>query len=281
MKVFQSSAQIHAEVNFLKSQKKTVGFVPTMGALHPGHISLIKQALAACDVVVCSIFVNPLQFNNPEDYKKYPSTINLDIELLEEAGCHLLFHPNYEQVYGQSQPKIYPLGFLDQVMEGAFRPDHFQGVANVVLRFFDIVQPDMAFFGLKDYQQFLVVKTMAAKFAPHVQIVGAPTIREENGLAMSSRNMRLTPEQRELSAKVPGLMMEAGRMLAQHPVMEVKKWFEREISLIHGLRLEYFELSDGDTLEPVVNYSAHHHIRAFTAFYAGDVRLIDNIQIKN
>ncbi len=279
MKVFESAGQIHAEINFLRSQGKKIGLVPTMGALHKGHISLIQRALMACDTVVCSIFVNPLQFNNPEDYKKYPNTITRDTQMLEEIDCQLLFHPDYEQVYGQSKPKEYDLGILNNVMEGSFRPGHFQGVANVVLRFFDIVQPDMAFFGLKDYQQYMVIKKVTAQLMPHIQIIGVETIRDENGLAMSSRNLRLNADEYASAIQVPALIKQAGAMLSDHSTQDIKDWFTKEVNKIAHLKNEYLEFADADTLELVTDKADHKNIRVFTAFYAGEVRLIDNMPV--
>jgi pantoate--beta-alanine ligase len=279
MKVFESAGQIHAEINFLRSQGKKIGFVPTMGALHKGHISLIQRALMDCDNVVCSIFVNPLQFNNSEDYTKYPSTIDKDTQMLEEIDCHFLFHPNYEQVYGQSKPKEYDLGILNNVMEGSFRPGHFQGVANVVLRFFEIVQPNIAFFGLKDYQQYMVIKRVTAQLMPQVQIMGVETMRDENGLAMSSRNQRLSADEYTSAAKVPALLKQVSTMLNKHTVAEIKAWFEKEVNALPFLKNEYIEIADADTLELVTDPSNHANMRVFTAFYAGEVRLIDNMAV--
>lgn len=279
MKVFQSASQIHAEINFLRGQGKTIGLVPTMGALHNGHLSLIKRALLDCDVVVCSIFVNPLQFNNPEDFAKYPSTIAKDTQMLDSIDCHFLFNPDYEQVYGKSEAKEYDLGNLNNVMEGAYRPGHFQGVANVVMRFFEIVQPNMSFFGLKDYQQYMVIKKVTAQFMPQIQVVGVDTMRDENGLAMSSRNMRLSEDEYTSAIKVPVLLQQINAMLQYKSVPEIKSWFEAEVNKIPDLKAEYMELADGDTMELVMDAKKHQHIRAFTAFYAGPVRLIDNIAL--
>lgn len=279
MKVFQNAGQIHAEINFLRSQGKKIGLVPTMGALHKGHISLIESALTACDIVVCSIFVNPLQFNNPEDFKKYPSTIANDMKLLEEIDCHLLFNPSYDQVYGQSQPREFDLGHLNDVMEGKFRPGHFQGVANVVLRLFEIIQPDMAFFGLKDYQQYMVIKKITAQYLPQITILGIETIRDEKGLAMSSRNLRLTPDQYTNAVKVASLLKKVGSKLQTKSVQEVKSWFQKEVNKLSEMSFEYLEIANAETLEPVNELDANQKLRAFTAFYAGDVRLIDNISI--
>jgi len=279
MKVFESAGQIHAEINFLKSQGKRIGFVPTMGALHAGHILLIKNALLECDVVVCSIFVNPLQFNNPDDYKKYPSTIVKDTQMLQEIDCHILFHPGYEQVYGTSQPKEYDLAALNDTMEGAFRPGHFQGVANVVLRLFEIVQPDAAFFGLKDYQQYMVVKHVTSQFMSKLEIKGIETLRDDNGLAMSSRNLRLSKEEYESAIKVPALLKKAGEMIKTHSLEEIKAWFNSQLSDIPYLKYEYLEIADSATLQPIAHFSGEQNMRVFTAFYAGEVRLIDNMSI--
>ncbi len=279
MKVFQSSGQIHAEVNYLRSQGKKVGLVPTMGALHKGHITLIERALMACDTVVCSIFVNPLQFNNPDDFNKYPNTIAKDTQMLEEIDCHFLFNPNYEQVYGQSQPKEYDLGHLNDIMEGPFRPGHFQGVANVVMRFFEIIQPDMAFFGLKDYQQYMVIKRIAAQHMPSLQIIGVETVRDEKGLAMSSRNMRLSAEEYQSATKVPALLKKVSEKLKDKTVEQVKDWFTKQVNKVPHLKNEYIELADADTFELVTDSSKHKNIRVFTAFYAGEVRLIDNMPV--
>ncbi len=279
MKVFQSSGQIHAEINFIRSQGKKVGLVPTMGALHQGHMALIERALMATDTVVCSIFVNPLQFNNPDDFKKYPNTIARDTQMLEEIDCHLLFNPNYEQVYGQSEPRNYDLGHLNEVMEGPFRPGHFQGVANVVMRFFEIIQPDVAFFGLKDYQQYMVIKKITAQHLPHIKIQGVETIRDDKGLAMSSRNMRLLPDEYNSAVKVPALLKKINEKLKDKTVQEAKDWFTKSVNKIEHLKCEYIELADADTLELVEDPSKHKNIRVFTAFYAGEVRLIDNMPL--
>lgn len=279
MKVFESALQIHAEVNFLRSQGKKIGFVPTMGALHKGHLTLMENALRSCDSVVCSIFVNPLQFNNPDDFTKYPSTIVKDTQLLKEIGCDLLFYPNYEQVYGQSKPQEYDLGILDEVMERAFRPGHFKGVVNVVMRFFEILRPDIAFFGLKDYQQYMVIKRVAALLQPNIEIVGVETVRDENGLAMSSRNLRLSMEEYANAIKVPELLKQVISMLKTHSVAEAKEWFCEQIAQMPTLKYEYIEIANAESLELVNDISQHSQMRVFTAFYAGDIRLIDNMAV--
>ena len=199
--------------------------------------------------------------------------------MLEEIDCHLLFHPNYEQVYGQSKPKEYDLGNLNGIMEGLFRPGHFQGVANVVLRFFEIIQPHMAFFGLKDYQQYMVIKRVTAQLMPDIQIIGIETIRDEKGLAMSSRNLRLTSSEYDSATKVPQLLKQAGSMLSKHSVEEIKNWFTNEVNNIDHLKNEYIEFADANTLDLVVDANDHQQIRVFTAFYAGEVRLIDNMPV--
>jgi pantoate--beta-alanine ligase len=199
--------------------------------------------------------------------------------MLEEIDCHILFHPSYEQVYGTSEPREYDLGHLNDVMEGMFRPGHFQGVANVVMRFFEIVQPDIAFFGLKDYQQYMVIKRVTAQHMPQIQIMGVDTIRDEKGLALSSRNLRLSAEEYESAALVPELLKKVGKRLEKYTVQQTKTWFTNQVNKIPHLQLEYIELADANTLE-LVNDPAHHtQIRVFTAFTAGQVRLIDNMPL--
>lgn len=279
MKVFQSAEQIQAQVNFLKGQGKTIGLVPTMGALHKGHISLIESSLMACDVAVCSIFVNPLQFNSPEDFNKYPSTITKDTQMLQEINCNILFSPNYEEVYGQSEAKQYDLGNLNGIMEGLYRPGHFQGVANVVMRLFDIIRPNIAFFGLKDYQQYMVIKRVTSQLMSTIQIMGVDTVRDENGLAMSSRNLRLSDLAYTCAIKVPPLLMEIGQRLQKYSITEIKKWFAKQANKIPNIRVEYLELADAETMKLVTDQAKHQHIRVFTAFYVDGVRLIDNMAV--
>lgn len=279
MKVFKTATAFTQVISELKIQGKKIGFVPTMGALHKGHLTLVESAMKSCDIVVCSIYVNPLQFNNPEDFTKYPNTLESDIEKLESVGCDFLFNPTFEEVYGPAKAKDYDLGDLNNYMEGPFRPGHFQGVANVVIRLFEIVLPDVAFFGLKDYQQYLVVKHITKNHLPNITIQGIETVRDDNGLAMSSRNMRLTKSQYENALAVPKLMQEIGDKLSSYTIAEIKTWFEEKVNTTPELKYEYVEIADAENLHPVLDYTKHQRMRIFVAFYAGSVRLIDNIEL--
>jgi pantoate--beta-alanine ligase len=256
-------------------QGKTIGFVPTMGALHVGHISLIEQSLANTDITICSIFVNPTQFNNAADFDKYPRTIADDRTMLEKAGCHILYAPETpDEVYRSYTTQSFDFDGLDSSMEGYFRPGHFQGMANVVYRLFAIVNPDKAFFGEKDYQQLALVRTMAATHFPALEVVACDTLREADGLAMSSRNRRLNEEERAIASHIPRILKEA-MQLEITDAKQLKLWVEVEFARVEGIRLEYFEIADGNTLQVVDTIS--HSSRMFIAAYVGDVRLIDNM----
>lgn len=279
MKIIERAAEMTAEVAVHQRRGESTGFVPTMGALHQGHMHLIRTAREENPVTVCSIFVNPLQFNNKEDFEKYPSTLDADQALLSDAGCDLLFHPDYGQVYGDEPPRQFELGRLNEVMEGHFRPGHFQGVANVVYRFFDIVRPDKAYFGLKDYQQYLVIRNVVAPYFPGLEIVGVETVRDGNGLAMSSRNMRLTPAQYASAIQVPAILQQLCSQWSRAPQQELLAAAAAAINAIPELKLEYLEFAHATSLEPARDQDDARQLRLFTAFYAGPVRLIDNMAL--
>lgn len=248
-----------------------------MGALHKGHISLIERSLAETDITVCSIFVNPTQFNNAADFDKYPRTVADDSIMLEAAGCHILYAPESPaDVYDGYTTQTFDFDGLDLTMEGEFRPGHFQGMANVVYRLFDIVKPNKAFFGEKDYQQLALVRHMAASHFPNLQVVPCATEREADGLAMSSRNRRLSAEDRAIAANIP-LIMKDAKSLDLADAARVKLWVGVEFAKIEGLKLEYFEIADENTLLPVDEISTSS--RMFIAAYVGDVRLIDNMAL--
>jgi pantoate--beta-alanine ligase len=273
MFTFTTTAALQKHLQGL--QGKTIGFVPTMGALHVGHISLIAQSLANTDITVCSIFVNPTQFNNAADFDKYPRTISDDRTMLEKAGCHILYAPETpDEVYRGYTTQTFDFDGLDSSMEGYFRPGHFQGMANVVFRLFDIVNPNKAFFGEKDYQQLALVRTMAAKHFPALEVVACDTLREADGLAMSSRNRRLSEEERAIASHIPRILKQA-MQLEINDAKQLKFWVEVEFAKVEGIRLEYFEIADGNTLQ-VVDFISHSS-RMFIAAYVGDVRLIDNM----
>ncbi len=273
------------KINDLQSflSEKTItgllGFVPTMGALHEGHISLIRRAKAENDIVVCSIFVNPIQFNNPQDLEKYPRTLGKDCEMLSEAGCDVLFNPSEKEMYPEPVHEEYRFGLLDQVMEGRFRPGHFKGVAIVVKRLFEIVKPHKAYFGEKDYQQLLVVKEMVRQKGIPVEIIPCAIVREPDGLAMSSRNIRLSPSLRTAAPVIYQTLRELPAKRSQHSVTETIRWAIEQIEAVNPLKVEYLEISDALTLSPASHWDDFPSLIACIAVWAGDVRLIDNILI--
>ncbi len=278
MKIFHNKADLKKEIAFLKAQKKTVGFVPTMGSLHKGHLSLIHLAKEQCDTVLCSIFINPTQFNDQKDYNLYPRHEENDIKLLKNENCDLLYLPLVDDIYPDGvQKKTYPLNNLGNVLEGAFRKGHFDGVIEVVKRLFDIVEPDRAYFGLKDFQQLAVVRWMVDYFGLNIEIIGGPIIRNNNGLALSSRNERLNSEQLKSALKLSkGLFYikdnyktETFKTLRQNVLNDLEK--------DPLIRIEYLELADSSNLQPIKDYSQAASPGVFLAAKVGEIRLIDNI----
>ena len=259
----------------------TIGFVPTMGALHEGHLTLVQRAHETCSRTVASIFVNPTQFNDPKDLEKYPRMPEVDGQLLESVGCHALFMPSVAEVYPTGKDLTLRLNFgaLDKVMEGHFRPGHFDGMATVVKRLLDIVQPHQLFMGQKDYQQLSVVREMLRLLGSLVELVMCETIREDDGLAKSSRNMRLTPEMRATAPIIYQTLLEARERVKESPNPQVQAWAMRQLADA-GLRPEYFDIVDGYTLRPIRNKDKSELIVACVAAWAGDVRLIDNLVFK-
>ena len=266
----------------LKSiENRTLGFVPTMGALHSGHLSLVKKSCSENDFTICSIFVNPTQFDNSQDLKKYPSQLNSDLILLEESGCDFVFTPSIEEIYPENyQPKTYSFGLLENVMEAVNRPGHFSGVAMVVSRLFSIVKPQKAYFGEKDFQQLAIVKSMVTQDKIPVQIISCPIVREPSGLAMSSRNSRLTEHQRRASSRIYSRLCELLKMQPNHTIAELKNWVLQECNKDSDLVLEYFEISNPNTLAPSFNWSSSPTHIACIAIFVGEVRLIDNILLR-
>lgn len=255
----------------------TIGFVPTMGALHSGHIALVKNAVKESDYTVASIFVNPRQFNNKEDLKKYPKSINKDIELLNNAKCDAVFIPEEEDLFSGFKGCDVNLDGLDQILEGKHRPGHFKGVVDVVFRFFDLIRPHKAFFGLKDYQQYLVIKQMTEKFKLKIEIVGCPIIREESGLAMSSRNARLSKSQKESASLINKVLNEVSIDFIQDKTpQKVKDYMAHKLNSDKNLRTEYIEFCEPNTLKPVNSFKDIKEIVICVAVFSGEVRLIDN-----
>ncbi len=281
MRVFKKILELKNELDLLSNQGKKIGFVPTMGALHQGHIELVLKSVKENDVTVASIFVNPTQFNNPEDLKKYPRMPEKDISMLENANCDYVFLPEYEEVYPQEDKTEYDFGNLEKVMEGKFRPGHFKGVGMVVKRLFEIVEPDNAYFGLKDYQQYLVIKSLVTQFNIPVKIIGCETIREDDGLAMSSRNLRLSAEQRKQAPEIYKSLCFIKKHIKDKNVLEWKKWFHNQINKNNQLSVEYIEIADANTLEEISEINDYQEIVLCVAVFAGEIRLIDNILIND
>ncbi len=270
---------LNQAIKTLKSQKKIIGFVPTMGALHAGHISLITRSVSECDATVASIFVNPVQFNNLNDLQTYPRTLDADLAMLETNGCDIVFVPQVEDMYpeGMQNLETYNFGTLETVMEGAFRPGHFNGVAVVVKRLFDLVQADKAFFGDKDFQQVAIVKQLVKQYCIPTQIIPCPIVREADGLAMSSRNVRLTAEERTQAAEISQTLFAAQKMTKTHSVQEVKDFVTQTINAVPALEVEYFDIVDDTNLQSVQSWSAAERIVGCVAVNVGAVRLIDNV----
>ncbi len=281
MEIVVKAEQLKAFIKKNKEAGKTIGFVPTMGALHRGHLSLVNKAVQKADIVVVSVFVNPNQFNNPDDLKNYPRTLEDDAKLLEGTGCHVLYHPTVDEVYPQKDERIFDFGQLDKVMEGKFRPGHFNGVAQVVSRFFDLVNPDMAFFGEKDFQQLAIIKKMTQMLGYHIQIVSCPIIREEDGLAMSSRNTLLSEEFRKEAVLISKILFESKALMKSKNIKEVISFVTENINKSALLKVEYFNIVDGDSLQELEDWSKSEYIVGCIAVFADKVRLIDNLIYKN
>lgn len=263
----------------LSSTEGSVGFVPTMGALHQGHISLITKAKSQNETVVCSIFVNPTQFNNADDLKKYPRTLDADVKMLIDAHCDILFAPTVEEMYPSGNDLLeIDLHTLDKVMEGKYRAGHFKGVVTIVKRLFDSVMPHKAYFGNKDFQQLAVIRYMVKQLALPIEIIGCPICREDNGLAMSSRNTRLTPQQRADAGIIFKILSDTKQGVRQYTpttlVNNAIKAFERS-----PFKLEYFEIVNPQTLLPILSFDEKSGAIACVAVYAEDIRLIDNMEL--
>lgn len=279
MKIFTTKHEVSQHLQQLQAAGKSVGFVPTMGALHHGHLSLLAQAKQQAHIVVCSIFVNPTQFNDPADLDKYPRPIEADIAKLEQAGCNVLFNPPVSEMYAGHESWHLDIGELEHLLEGKFRPGHYQGVMQVVHKLFSIVQPNLAFFGQKDYQQVMVIEQMVSNLNMPVKLVMCPIEREPDGLAMSSRNIHLTADDRQHALVLSRALnqakaaIEAGELLSN-----VAQQAADLISRENGTELEYFELADGQTLHAAMPNS--QHVVALVAARVGRTRLIDNVIIR-
>lgn len=283
MQIFREKTPLKEAISALKDNNKTIGFVPTMGALHLGHLSLIKQASTQCDHVVVSIFINPTQFDNLHDLENYPRTFENDISLLKNLELNLIiFTPNAYELYGNRvEAEKFIFDGLENEMEGKYRTGHFNGVGTVVKKFFEIVQPDKAFFGEKDYQQLQIIKKLAEKHGLPVEIIGCPIDREINGLARSSRNERLSAEVRNEAAFIYDTLKEVKEKFGTNSAKNINQWVKAQFESHPVLKLEYFEIADIVSLKTVEEKKKGIQYRAFIAAFAGDVRLIDNIALNN
>ncbi|MEK7719649.1 MAG: pantoate--beta-alanine ligase [Bacteroidota bacterium] len=277
MKLFRTINELQHLLTADKSAGLTIGFVPTMGALHLGHLSLVNRAGGENDRVVVSIFVNPTQFNDPSDLRNYPRTLDADIALLSTCRCDYVFAPSVEEIYPVPDTRKFDFGSLGLVMEGQFRPGHFKGVAQVVSKLFDLVKPDKAYFGLKDFQQYAIIKNMCAMLKLPIGIVACDIVREADGLAMSSRNALLTSDQRAIAPQIYSTLQNAMKEVGLFTPVEVKKHVTDRINSSGLLRVEYFEIVDELTLEAITSWDQKGTKVGCIAVFAGKVRLIDNI----
>ncbi len=276
MFLIETIKELQKKINELKSGG-TVGLVPTMGALHAGHISLVNKAVSENQVVVVSVFVNPTQFNDLKDLERYPRTLDVDLELLKETGCNIVFAPSVKEVYPEPDSRKFDFGSLETVMEGKHRPGHFNGVAQVVSKLFEMVKPDKAYFGLKDFQQLSIIKNLVKQLELPVEIIPCPIVREETGLAMSSRNELLSADERKNAATISATLFKAKELTGQKSVQELAVWIEENINKNAFLTVEYVEIVDDEKLQPVKNWNEKSKKVACVAVYCGKVRLIDNI----
>ncbi len=280
MKVIPTVSGLNLALQSIRCKGDSIGFVPTMGALHEGHATLIRQSIAENECTVVSLFVNPTQFNNRNDLLLYPRTPEVDEQLLQELGVNILFAPSVEEVYPEPDNRVFDFGILDKVMEGRYRPGHFNGVAQVVSRLFSFVQPDKAYFGEKDFQQLAIVREMTAMLHIPVEIVGVPIVREKSGLAMSSRNQRLSLAEQEQASQIYHVLCESLQKKRDNAPHEIASWVVQEINNVPGLRVEYYEIVDGYSLQPLTTWGESDWPVGCIAVYCGEVRLIDNISYR-
>lgn len=278
MQIIKTKAELQKTVAALKNSEKTIGLVPTMGALHEGHATLVRKCVSENEVTFVSVFVNPTQFNNKEDLEKYPRDLARDAELLASIGVGFVFAPTPDEMYtAEEMNETFAFDFagLDQVMEGKMRPGHFNGVVQVVSKLFELVQPTRAYFGEKDFQQLAIIRRMVSVMGFDVKIVGCPIVREKSGLALSSRNERLSAEERKTALNISRVLFESLDYAKEHGVEETRQWVVDQINAVDGLEVEYYEIVDQTSLMPAADFG--HAIGCVTV-YCGPVRLIDNIK---
>ncbi|WP_412464895.1 pantoate--beta-alanine ligase [Flavobacterium mekongense] len=281
MLIFNNQNELVAHLAAVSKATTTIGFVPTMGALHEGHLSLLKEAVTHNEVTVISIFVNPTQFNNAEDLAKYPRTLEADVAKIKTVSDKIIvFAPSVDDIYqGHTVSEHFDFDGLENQMEGQFRPGHFNGVGTIVKRLFEIVKPTNAYFGEKDFQQLQIVKKMTAKEKLPVNIVGCPILRESNGLAMSSRNERLSETERKEAAIIYKILKESRKLFAQKSAAEVTHWVQKKFAQYPTFDLEYYQIADEATLLPCIRKNKNKKYRAFIAVFVNNIRLIDTISL--
>ncbi|MCM1520498.1 MAG: pantoate--beta-alanine ligase [Lachnoclostridium sp.] len=278
MNIIRTVDELGRQVSAARALGRTIGLVPTMGALHDGHMSLIQKARHDNDIVVVSVFVNPTQFNNPDDLRTYPRTEEADLAKLSEAGVDIAFVPTVEEMYPEPDTREFNLGPVAQVMEGAMRPGHFNGVAQVVSKLFAMTRPDRAYFGEKDFQQIAVIRKMAQLEGFDIDIIACPIKREEDGLAMSSRNVRLSAEQRALAPVIHRTLEGSLSWAMDHDVASTKRYVVDTLNSFDGLEVEYYEIVNADDMQPIADWSDCRQAVGCVTVYCGEVRLIDNIK---
>lgn len=282
MKLVHTVKELTQATGAARAEGKTIGFVPTMGALHSGHASLIKRCSSENGFTVISIFVNPTQFNDPKDLKTYPRTLEKDCKLAEEAGADIVFAPSVEEVYPEPDTRRFSYPPLDTVMEGVYRPGHFNGVCQVVSRLLTIVTPNRAYFGEKDFQQLAIIRAMVKDLKLPVEVCPCPEVREPSGLAISSRNALLSPEERKTAISISKTLSESLNYAHKHSLKETQKWVVDTLNAIEGLKVQYFEIVDGETLQSLKDWDDSSYIVGCITVYCGakPIRLIDNIKYR-
>lgn len=280
MIIVRTKTELGSILDKQRENGNVIGFVPTMGALHEGHISLIQYSLQSSDVTVCSIFVNPTQFNDAGDLARYPRMPEKDAQMLENAGCNILFLPDVKEIYPEKDTRQFNFGELDTILEAAHRPGHFNGVAQVVSILFDIVKPHKAFFGSKDYQQVMIIKELTKQLKLNIEVIPCPTLREPDGLAMSSRNMLLSTEERKAAELIPILMQEGKRLKnAGKTIPEIKQFVNQKLNSNPLYKLDYYEICNASTLSPLNSLDNTNQSISLIAVFVGKIRLIDNLAL--
>lgn len=283
MEVVNTVDVLRKHVREAREKGEKIGLVPTMGALHEGHASLVRRSVAENEMTVVSIFVNPTQFNDKKDLEVYPRTLDEDCRLLEKLGATVVFAPSVEEIYPETDERVFSYPPVDTVMEGAYRPGHFNGVCQIVSKLFEMVQPDTAYFGEKDFQQIAVIRAMVADKGYDVKLCPCPIVREKDGLALSSRNALLSQEERRIAVRISQCLFESREYAKEHTVEETHRWVVDRLNAVNGLEVQYFEIVDGRTLQNVSDWEQSDYIVGCITVFCGDrpVRLIDNVMYKS